>query len=314
MSVERTSPYVRMVRGIARLWGRNLPRPRSASWDPDLPLQTVQVHGRTICYIAVGQGPPVVLVHGFGTSMAVYAPQIRNLADHFRVFALDLLGHGFSEKPDMEYTPEVYIDLLSGFLDVLKIDAASFVGHSMGGLLSICLAMERPGRVRRLVLLNSSPPLFRPERQVRLVEKSLRRPWLWKRLWEALELAIPLLPASFERKALSRTVCHVEAIPPAWVRHQVVVRRSRGFARMVVSTMAGWTRISRYEDRVREVRHPALLVSAEGDRIVPVEHGRLLERTLPNATLEVLAGCGHMPTLERPAETVRMIVDFLSIS
>lgn len=314
MSQDRVSLFERWVRWIARRLGRRLDPPRTAWWDPDLPLRTLSIQGRAICYVTAGQGPPVVLVHGFGTSMAIYAPQIRALAARFRVFAVDLLGHGFSEKPDIDYTPEVYLDLLSGFLDAQGIDAADFVGHSMGGLLSICLAASAPGRVRRLVLLNSSSPLFRPERQMRLYEKSLRRPWLWKRIWEAFEILIPLLPASFERKTQDRMACDVAAIPPAWIRHQVAVRRSRGFARMVASTMAGWARIAAYEDGVRGIAHPALLVSGEGDRIVPVEHGRLLARTLPHATLEVLGGCGHLSTLERPEETSRMILDFLSTS
>jgi len=314
MPQARPTLHQRAVRWIARLLGRKLLRPRSAWWDPDLALQAVPVHGRTICYAAAGQGAPVVLVHGFGTSLAVFAPQIRPLAEQFRVFALDLLGHGFSEKPDIDYPPEVYVDLLSGFLDAQGIDRAWFVGHSMGGLLSICLAIRAPERVRGLVLLNSSSPLFRPERQMRLYEKSLRRPWLWRRLWEAFEIAIPLLPASFERRTQDRMACDAAALPPEWVRHQVEVRRSRGYARMVASTMAGWAGVARYEGGVRRVPHPALLVSGEGDRIVPAEHGRLLERTLPNATLRVLAGCGHMSTLERPGEITRLIVDFLSTS
>jgi len=312
MPEDRVTLLERVARWIARFFGRRLDRPRTAWWDPDLPLRTASIHGHAICYATAGDGPPVVLVHGFGTSMAIYARQIRALSGRFRVFALDLLGHGFSEKPDIDYTPEVYLDLLSGFLDAQGIDAAHFVGHSMGGLLSICLATVAPGRVRRLVLLNSSSPLFRPERQMRLYEKSLRRPWLWKRIWETFEVVIPLLPASFERKTQDRMACDTEAIPPAWIRHQVAVRRSKGFARMVASTMAGWARIAEYEDAVRKIPHPALLVSGDGDRIVPLEHGRLLARTLPDATLEVLPGCGHMSTLERPEQTAGMILDFLT--
>jgi pimeloyl-ACP methyl ester carboxylesterase len=313
MNQRKVPLFERMTRKIARFLGRKLNMPRTAWWDENLLLRTVPVHGRNICYATEGHGPPVVLVHGFGTSLAVFAHQIKVLSKHFQVFAIDLLGHGFSEKPDIEYTPETYVDLLSGFLDTQGIASASFVGHSMGSLLSICLAIVAPERIRHMILLNGSSPLFKPERQMRLYEKSLRRPWLWKRIWEALEILIPLLPASFEKKSLAKTAYNVDAIPPEWIAHQLEFRRSKGYARMVVSTMEYWVELQEYEDRVREIRHPALLCSGEQDQVIPMEHSRLLQQTLPNATLEIIPGCGHMSTLERPEQTSRMILDFLSL-
>jgi len=310
---QRNVPlFERMARKIARFFGRKLIRPRAVWWDEDLPLQTVPVHGHDICYVTAGQGPPVVLIHGYGTSLTIYAHQIKVLSKHFQVFAIDLLGHGFSEKPDIEYTPHAYIDLLTGFLDAQGLASASFVGHSMGGLLSICLAILAPERVQRLVLLNSSSPLIRPDRLMKLYEKSQRRPWLWKRICDVFEIAIPLLPASFERKSQAKIVYNEDAIPPEWSAHQLKFRRAKGFSRMVVSTMAHWVELMQWEDRVKDIRHAALLTSGDQDRVILLEDSRQLQQTLPNATLEVLPGCGHMSTLEKPEQTSRMILDFLS--
>jgi len=307
-----TAPlFTRTVRKIARFFGRRLETPRCAWWDEGLPFRTVPVHGHDICYVTAGQGPPVVLVHGFGTSLAVWARQIRVLSRDCQVFALDLPGHGFSEKPDLEYRPRFYTDALRGFLDALGITAASFVGHSMGGLLSLCLAMEAPDRVRHLVLVNSSSPLFRPSRLLRLYEKRRRRPWLWNRVMELIEVLIPLLPASFEARGQGKITHRADAVPPEWSKQMVAFRRSKGFSRMAVSTMTHWVDVAAYENGMKEILHPVLVVCGALDRVIPLAHGRQLQETLPNATQEVIPECGHMAPLEEPDRTARAILAFL---
>ena len=306
------SPHARTIRKIARFLGKRLDTPSLAWWDRDLPHQTVRVQGHDLCYVSAGQGPPVLLLHGFGTSMAVWSPQFRPLSRHFQVFALDLPGHGFSEKPDVEYRLGYYTDSLAGFMDAVGLSAASFVGHSMGGLLSLCLAADAPERVRRLVLVNSNSPLSRPARVMRFYEKRRRRPWFWDRVLGLLEVLIPLLPASVEARSRRKTLYNEGAVPVEWSRWMVAYRRSKGFSRMAVSTLTHWVDMLAYENKVKDIPHPVLLVCGAEDRIIPEPESRRLQQTLPHAAMEVIPACGHLATMEAPERTLRSILGFLS--
>lgn len=102
-------------------------------------------------------GAPVVLLHGLGGSSASWEKVGQALGQEWRVYALDLRGHGESDWPD-EYTVELMRDDVLGFLDELSLDRVGVVGHSMGGVVAYLLAQEHPDRVERLVLEETPPP------------------------------------------------------------------------------------------------------------------------------------------------------------
>src|SRR5512143_291571 len=86
---------------------RSIPlvRPTRLDWNPYLPPQTVRINGYSIFYVVKGAGPPLVLIHGYGAGIWVWEKQIDVLSQGFRVYALDLIGHGFSDRPRIPYTP-----------------------------------------------------------------------------------------------------------------------------------------------------------------------------------------------------------------
>jgi 2-hydroxy-6-oxo-octa-2,4-dienoate hydrolase len=110
-------------------------------------------------YLEAGSGPPVVLVHGSGPGVSAYANwrlTIADLARHCRVYAPDMAGFGFSDKPtEAGYSMAGWVDQLVGFLDALGIERASLVGNSLGGGLGVRMAVEHPGRLDRLVLMGA---------------------------------------------------------------------------------------------------------------------------------------------------------------
>ncbi|WP_432102114.1 alpha/beta fold hydrolase [Streptomyces sp. bgisy091] len=106
-------------------------------------------------------GSPVVLLHGLGDSSANWAAAGALLGEEWRVYAIDLRGHGESDWPD-EYGFEQMRDDVLEFLDACEIDRAGVVGHGMGGIVAGLLAEEYPDRVERLVLIETPPP-FRPD-------------------------------------------------------------------------------------------------------------------------------------------------------
>ena len=122
-----------------------------------LPVNSVTVQGQRMAYLDVGQGPPVLLLHGFGGSMWQWEHQQAALSAHFRVITPDLVGAGLSDKPDIEYRPDQLLAFLVGFMDALHIPQANVVGNSMGAGLAIGLSLDHPTRVSQLILIDGLP-------------------------------------------------------------------------------------------------------------------------------------------------------------
>ena len=114
------------------------------------------VNGTRLNYQICGKGPPIVLTHGFQSSMFVWTPVLDSLAKRFQVISWDLRGHGDSEKPAGPYRIQNFSDDLLGLLDALKLDKANLIGHSMGGRTSVLFAMEHGDRLDRLMLVAAS--------------------------------------------------------------------------------------------------------------------------------------------------------------
>jgi 2-hydroxymuconate-semialdehyde hydrolase len=122
--------------------------------------RTVDVGGIATNYHDEGDGPPVLLIHGSGPGVSAWANwrlTIPALAKRFRVVAPDILGFGYTERPDgVTYHPETWLGHLTGLLDALDLDRVSIVGNSFGGALALRLAVEQPHRLDRLVLMGSA--------------------------------------------------------------------------------------------------------------------------------------------------------------
>jgi flavin reductase (DIM6/NTAB) family NADH-FMN oxidoreductase RutF len=113
-----------------------------------------QISGGT-ANVANGAGEPLVFIHGVGLNADAWYPQIEAFADTHRVIAIDMLGHGGSAPPREDATLDSYVEQLRQLLDDLGIAAATVVGHSMGGLVALGLALRHPGRILRVAVLNS---------------------------------------------------------------------------------------------------------------------------------------------------------------
>src|SRR5664279_5198934 len=115
--------------------------------------RTVIVHGHDRAYTLAGSGPALLLLHGIGSERQTWAPVLPLLAEHFTVIAPDLLGHGASAKPRADYSVAAYANGMRDLLDVLGIERATVVGHSLGGGVAAQIAYQYPERCERLVLV-----------------------------------------------------------------------------------------------------------------------------------------------------------------
>jgi pimeloyl-ACP methyl ester carboxylesterase len=130
--------FIGLFEGSARLCAQ--PVPPSTVMPP---VRYVTVYGQRMAYYDLSNGPVLVLVHGFGTSAAIdWAQVIRPLAKHYRVIAIDNIGFGLSDKPNIAYTTQTFVDFLAEFLREMGVSHFNLAGESLGGQIAALYAAE----------------------------------------------------------------------------------------------------------------------------------------------------------------------------
>ena len=291
------------------LWGCSIPlvRPNRIDWNSSLSPQSIQIKGHTIFYIVKGEGEPIVLIHGYGAGMWVWEKQIEILSQSFRVYALDLIGHGFSDRPKIAYTPEAYIHFMRDFMDGVGIERATLIGNSMGGGIAWAIAVLFPERVNRLVLINCVPADVLD--QVR--NESFRTLVAIK--------DIPLLPylviSSRNKNSikwiLQDCVSDIKLITPEILNRQYQLSKIRGTTWVLYSTFKNAQEASELKNRLSRINQPTLLIWGERDLIFPPSVGEALHRGISGSKLQIVEKSGHIPMWETPQEVNHAILAFL---
>ena len=273
-----------------------------------IPIHTVEVNGERVAYLDIGQGQPVILIHGFGGSMWQWEHQQQPLSAEFRLITPDLIGSGLSTKPDIEYRPEQMLEYFIGFMDALRIRQVALVGNSMGAGLAIGMALTYPDRVSQLVLIDGLPANVRE----RLTSPSIKR---------ALDTAAPSWLASFGNwlfgGVMIESVLQEIVHDPTLLTPAVIERSNRNRQRpgvipplmTVRDTLPLWE--SGFATRIGEIRHPTLILWGEEDRVFPLPTGEDLQRTIKGSALVRIPNAGHIPQWERPDLANRAMIEFL---
>ena len=267
----------------------------------------IDVAGIGTHFLVAGQGPPVVLVHGLGSSAATWQRTIEPLAERHTVYALDMPGHGDSEKPEVQYSLEAGIAYLDAFLDALNVPRTALVGNSMGGLLSLGMALEHPERVARLALVDAAG--------------------LGRELTLLLRLAsLPVVGELMRRgsafgyaRALMR-----EASSEGRMTWSVLVDAFRGAriapeaSRAELNALRNGVNFRGVRpdyillDRLPELQPPLLIVWGAKDKVLPVAHAYAAAERHPAAQMVVLDRCGHWPQLEQAEAFNRVLEAYLA--
>ena len=290
---------------------RSIPlvRPTRLDRNPSLLPQTIQIDGgHTIFYTVNGVGRPLVLIHGYGAGIWVWEKQIEVLSQGYRVYALDLIGHGFSDRPKIPYTPETYIDCLRDFMDGVGVEKATLIGNSMGGGVAWAMAIIFPERVDRLILIDCVPPDVLHE----VKNESFRM--------LAAIMDIPFLPylvmavrnRDSIRKVLLECISDIQRVTPEVVNQQYHLSRIKGTTWALYSTFKHAREALKHRDRFPLIRKPTLFVWGERDLVFPPQLGETLHQAITGSKLRVIKKSGHIPMWETPEEVNGAILDFLS--
>jgi len=266
--------------------------------------KSIDAGGITTNYHDEGSGSPVVLLHGSGPGVSAWAnwrPVLPALAEHFRVVAPDIVGFGFTERPDgIQYTMDNWTKHAVDFLDAMEIEQADIVGNSFGGALAETLAIRHHDRVRRLVLMGSGGVQFE--------------------LTEGLDIAWGYTPSIENMKQLLDLFAYSRELVTdelAELRYKASMRPGiqEAYSQMFPAPRQnGINELAPSDDELRALEHQTLIVHGREDRIIPPAASRKLFELLPNAQLHMFAKCGHWTQIEHTARFNQLVINFFSES
>lgn len=249
-----------------------------------------------------GDGFPVLLIHGSGPGVSAWANWrlvMPELAKQARVIAPDMVGFGFTDRPQGQmYDMDAWVAQAVGLLDALDIERADLVGNSFGGALALALAIRHPQRVRRLVLMGSVGVPFE-------ITAGLDAVWGYTPSLDNMRALLDLF-------AWDRSLVNDEL---ARLRYEASIRPGfqESFAAMFPAPRQRWVdAMASGEADIRAIPHETLVIHGRDDQIIPLANSLTLAQWISRAQLHVFGRCGHWTQIEHAGRFARLVGDFLA--
>ncbi len=238
-------------------------------------LHTVQVGTYRVRYQTVGEGEPIVLVHGLSGSTLWWRRNVPELAQHYKIYLVDLPGFGSARRKYGRFALKQAGDWLLAWMDAIELKQAHLIGHSMGGYICMWIAAHRPDVVLRLVLVD---PAFKA------------------RTRSVLGYTIPLLESA---RYLTPRFFPILAYDSLRAGPITLLKATRDLIALDFS------------EEIQSITNPVLLVWGENDTLVPLSLGHMLREELPNARLLMLEHAAHVAMFDQPQKFNTAVNAFL---
>lgn len=260
--------------------------------------------------LEAGSGPPLLILHGTGGHAETYQRNIGPLSKHFRVIVPDMIGHGFSGRPNVDYTLDDFADHLFALLDVMEIDRAHVSGESLGGCIAAWMTITRPERIDRLVL--NTGILDRPDEKglVQLADLEQRTRKL------ADDCSLDTVRRRLEWLVLDSQTMTEEMVH---IRHRIynqpgmvdsVVRVMNAVLSMNRGLYCGRDYLAR--ERMAEITRPTLVLWSDHNPGKPFDVIKPAIDLIPDAEVHIIKDAAHWPQFEQPEVVNGLMIDFLT--
>lgn len=304
--------------------------PKSSSYvarEYRFPQQYVEVNGLKLSYIEAGSGDKTILfVHGVGGSLNNWDYNFEFFASRYHTVALDLPGHGNSDKPDVNYSVKLHAEYIYGFMQAKGIQKAVIIGHSMGGQAAVLLQLAHPEAVEALVLvapsggdmyvtsgLNWIGSRQYVRRSVTTMSRIAGAPYkgFERVVWEYLQ-------RDGKKGYVSSLVYDANSYPTkeylqGEIKYYYSFMNSPEFPKFVKAIRKSGASIPAdfIRDDLHKVTAPTLVVWGRFDGIIPFEGALIFNDLIPTSMMAIFPETGHMPMIEKPDRFNRVVLEFL---
>jgi pimeloyl-ACP methyl ester carboxylesterase len=265
---------------------------------------------RTRCLHA-GSGEPLILLHGMGGHAEAYLKNIMPIASRFHVYAIDMVGHGFTDKPAIGYAVPDFVNHVANFIDAIGAGKVHLQGESLGGWVAALMGIDHPEKVRS-VILNTNAGLQLTEKPPEVEANAVER--LRNLTKEAA--AVPT------RESVQRRLDWLFLNPKKSVTEELVEIRYRIYSQpetqkvmpTIIENMTGPSRqpYMLTRERLSKIKAPTMIVWTRHNPTTPWQVGQMAHEIIKGSTFHVMEDCGHWPQWEQPEEFNKHMLDFLS--
>jgi len=258
-------------------------------------MPTIQVNDIDLYYEMFGEGEPLLLIHGLGSSSRDWEMQIDFFAQNYQVITIDVRGHGKSGKPPGPYSIPLFAEDTAKLLQGLGVSPVHILGISLGGMIALQLGISHPEMVKSLIIVNSTPELI-----PRTLKEQLR---IWRRL-----LIVRVMGLRKMGEVLGNQFF---PLPEQTELREIFVERwaenDKPAYLEAMKAVIGWSVV----ERLGEIRCPTFVIGADGDYF-PTEEKEIYVRRIPGAELKVIEDARHALPAEKPGEFNAVVKAFLS--
>lgn len=267
----------------------------------------IDVKGLKVYYKEKGsKGKVLLFIHGFSASTWSWRLNMEPLSKDFHVYALDLKGFGYTAKPkDSDYTLNAQAKLVADFMDALKIKSATLIGNSMGGAISMKVALNFPDKVEKLVLVDSAG-VSEGIVMFGVLGKNISTNSLSKTL-NSLFMNEHII-----KSIIKSLYMHKELKTDEVAEGYVKPFRTPGIEDAFAEMVKGFVSDDDLPKRIPEIKIPTLIVWGEDDTIIPVSAAHKFNELIKGSKLITYPQAGHMPMEEHPAEFNKAIAEFVN--
>lgn len=266
-------------------------------------MPLTRANGIQLAYETHGAGEPLLLIAGLGYDRWMWSRVIPALADHFQVVAFDNRGVGGSDRPPGPYSAQLLADDTAALAQALGLERVSLWGHSMGGFVAQAMALTYPHLIHKLVL---SATNYGGPNHVRISQQALLV------LMDSRGDPLQRLRRGFAVSTAPDFVARNPGFVEEWIAYRAAnsVQPEAYEAQLAVG-LGLMSEEACFEHKLARVAAPALILFGEHDGVVPVANADLLAQKIPDSTVIILPGAGHLFPLEKPQEAAAVVRAFL---